>query len=181
MQESFLESETFILAYFIAKIKVFFCHEKGWIIKYLRRNVMLSASLEDYLEEIYRLSVEKGIIRASDIAACLGVTLPSVSKALQRLTENGQIDYKPYGNIQLTVKGRDNGKYLVERNSLLQDFFRLMEIDANVEKEAEAVEHYLSRSTIKAINSLNEYFKIEEHYQSFLNFKSSFPDVDHNN
>lgn len=45
---------------------------------------MLSPSLEDYLEEIYRISQSGETVRVTDIAACLNVSLPSVTRALQK-------------------------------------------------------------------------------------------------
>lgn len=120
---------------------------------------MLSASLEDYLEEIYRLSIEKGDIHTSDIAASLDVTLPSVSKALQRLDEDGYIKYQPYQDIILTEKGEELGDYLVKRNQLLQTFFRLVCPECDEIMEAEAVEHYLSRKMIFQIKNLVNFLK----------------------
>ena len=37
---------------------------------------MLTPSLEDYLEEIYRLSINQGFIRITDVARKLQVSLP---------------------------------------------------------------------------------------------------------
>ncbi len=39
----------------------------------------LSASLEDYLEAIYNLTVQKEVARSKDIAGALGVAKPSVT------------------------------------------------------------------------------------------------------
>lgn len=127
---------------------------------------MLSASLEDYLEEIYRLSIEKGDIHTSDIAASLDVTLPSVSKALQRLDEDGYIKYQPYQDIILTEKGEELGDYLVKRNQLLQTFFRLVCPECDEIKEAEAVEHYLSRKMIFQIKDLVNYLKDSDYSEA---------------
>lgn len=127
---------------------------------------MLSASLEDYLEEIYRLSVEKGDIHTSDIAASLDVTLPSVSKALQRLDEDGYIKYQPYQDIILTEKGQELGDYLVKRNQLLQTFFRLVCPECDEIKEAEAVEHYLSRKMIFQIKNLVNFLKDQDYIEA---------------
>lgn len=138
---------------------------------------MLSASLEDYLEEMYRLSVEKGAVRTSDIATCLNVTLPSVSRALQRLNEDGYIDYRPYQAIQLTEKGKSIGEYLVERNRLLQDFLKIIGSDCDSAKEAEAMEHYLSRPTILAIQNLVHFLQIEVHQKKFNEFIKQQPET----
>lgn len=112
---------------------------------------LLSPSLEDYLEEIFRISQSGETIRVTDIAACLGVSLPSVTNALKKLSEGSYIKYRPYRDIILTEKGKELGKFLVERNSIIQDFLNLIDSRCNVAAEAEAMEHYLSLPTLEAI------------------------------
>lgn len=122
---------------------------------------MLSPSLEDYLEEIYRFSLSPGTVRVTDISNKLQVALPSVTKALYRLRDQNYIKYERYGEIQLTDQGKDHGSYLVSRNQLLQEFLALIGSKCNYEAEAEAMEHYLSKETIKAIQVLVEFMKYE--------------------
>src|SRR6056297_3134058 len=104
---------------------------------------MLTPSLEDYLEEIYRFSNELGFIRITDIANKLDVSLPSVNKAVKTLSEMGYLQYIPYKNIDLTEKGAVMGKFLVARNKTLQQFLEVIGSNCNKEAEAEAIEHYL--------------------------------------
>ncbi|MEW6446545.1 MAG: iron dependent repressor, metal binding and dimerization domain protein [Bacillota bacterium] len=132
---------------------------------------MLSPSLEDYLEEIYRFSLQNNIVRASDIAACLNVTLPSVNNAIRRLSDKEYLVYKKYRELVLTEKGRMVGKFLVSRNAILQDFLRSINSKCDIKAEAEAMEHYLSVPTIRAIENLLDFLdsnpkcrkKFEEH------------------
>lgn len=112
---------------------------------------MLSPSLEDYLEEIYRISQRGDAVRVTDIAACLNVSLPSVTRALQRLDENQYINYRRYKGILLTEKGKELGHFLVERNRIIREFLKLIDSQCDVAAEAEAMEHYLSLPTVKAI------------------------------
>lgn len=119
----------------------------------------LSPSLEDYLEEIYRFSQSQPTIRVSDISHKLDVALPSVTKALRKLKEKDYITYQRYGVIGLTDKGRQTGKFLVDRNQVLQDFLLILNAQCNVAAEAEAMEHYLSTSTINAIQSFVLFMK----------------------
>lgn len=114
---------------------------------------MLSPSLEDYLEEIYRLSQSQESIRVSDIALRLDVSLPSVSNAIRRLDEQHYLRYERYREIVLTDKGRFLGKFLVERNGILREFLRVLGSQCNIDQEAEAMEHYLTLPTIRAIES----------------------------
>jgi Mn-dependent transcriptional regulator len=132
---------------------------------------MLSPSLEDYLEEIYRFSVSHDTVRVTDISQKLNVKLPSVTKAVGKLRAGGYITYQKYGLIGLTEKGRQTGGYLVERNTLLQEFLRTICADCDVAAEAEAMEHYLSKSTIVSIQGLTLFMK--EHptiYQRYVGY-----------
>ncbi len=111
---------------------------------------MLTPSLEDYLEEIYRFSNELGFIRITDVANKLDVSLPSVNKAVKVLSEKGYFKYIPYKNIDLTDKGAKLGKFLVDRNQMLQTFLKVIGSKADKVEEAEAIEHYLSKETVNA-------------------------------
>jgi Mn-dependent DtxR family transcriptional regulator len=136
---------------------------------------MLTPSLEDYLEEVYRFSLTASSIRVTDISNKLSVSLPSVSKALSRLKDKEYISYQPYGSIVLTEKGKDLGSFLVERNRLLQEFLSLICAQCDIAAEAEAMEHYLSRATIDAIHALVKFIKHNpELHQSFQNYMQQF-------
>lgn len=130
---------------------------------------MLSPSLEDYLEELYRFSLSNPIVRVTDISQKLNVSLPSVSKALCKLKAGQYIHYQPYGMIELTVTGRKMGAFLVERNTLLQEFLTLICATCDISAEVEAMEHYLSRETISSIQLLVKFMQQKpECYQEFL-------------
>ncbi|HHU91815.1 MAG TPA: DNA-binding protein [Halanaerobiaceae bacterium] len=120
---------------------------------------MLTPSLEDYLEEIYRLSINQGFIRITDVARKLQVSLPSVNKAVKLLSEKGYLNYIPYKNIDLTEKGERTGQFLVYRNQMIQNFLQVIGSKANKAVEAEAIEHYLSRETINALTQVVNFFE----------------------
>ncbi|KLU61829.1 transcriptional regulator MntR [Peptococcaceae bacterium CEB3] len=132
---------------------------------------MLTPSLEDYLEEIYRFSLSRDAIRVTDISNKLKVALPSVTKALYKLRDENYIKYERYGEIKLTDKGKELGSYLVTRNQLLQEFLALICSKCNFAAEAEAMEHYLSTATIEAIKILVAFMKSNVHWQqAFYDF-----------
>ena len=120
---------------------------------------MLSPSLEDYLEEMYRFSIELGYIRITDVAVKLNVSLPSVNKAVNILNEQGYLEYIPYKNIELTAKGKKMGKFLVERNKTLQEFLEVIGSDCDYTDEAEAIEHYLYKENISDMNRVVSFLK----------------------
>ncbi len=126
---------------------------------------MLSPSLEDYLEEIFRISHRGETVRVTDIAACLSVSLPSVTRALQKLDEGSYIKYRRYKDIVLTEKGKEYGLFLVERNRIIREFLSHIGAKCDVAAEAEAMEHYLSLPTLTAIMN---FVKFTEQQASWL-------------
>jgi len=130
---------------------------------------VLSPSLEDYLEEAYRLSLQAEI-RVSDIARELGVSLPSTVKGLRRLSELGYLVYSPYEGMELTEKGREVGRFLVERNWVLKEFFTVLGVGADAVEEAEAVEHYLSNATIRALKNLSGFLLQAGVYSNYRSY-----------
>ncbi|EHQ87815.1 metal-dependent transcriptional regulator [Desulfosporosinus youngiae] len=115
---------------------------------------ILTPSLEDYLEELYRFSLSADTVRVTDLSIKLGVSLPSVTKALRKLKSGQYIYYQRYGEITLTDKGKKLGDFLVKRNQLLQEFLMLINTDCDIAAEAEAMEHYLSEATIRSIQAI---------------------------
>ncbi len=97
----------------------------------------LSASLEDYIEAIYNLSIDGSVARSKDIAARLGVSCASVTSALRALAEKKLINYKPYGYITLTEKGRKAASRVVRRHDILKQFYAdVLGIEPQMAQEA---------------------------------------------
>jgi DtxR family transcriptional regulator, Mn-dependent transcriptional regulator len=84
---------------------------------------LLSASMEDYLEAIFNIIRRKQAVRAKDISKELGVTRSSVTGALHALSEKDLINYAPYDTISLTKKGREFAEGIVQKHTVLRDFF----------------------------------------------------------
>lgn len=120
---------------------------------------MLSPSLEDYLEELYKLYIDNKAFKIRDLASKLSVSSPSVVKALKKLHNDNYVIYERYKGIILTEKGKSLGKSLVKRNDILQEFLIIIDSDCNPEEEAEAMEHYLSPSTVETFKTLSAFLK----------------------
>lgn len=86
-------------------------------------SVALTASMEDYLEAIFRIVQEKQAARAKDISKRLNVARSSVTGALHALAERELINYVPYDVITLTEKGRRVAREVARRHEVLRDFF----------------------------------------------------------
>lgn len=121
---------------------------------------MPTPSMEDYLERIYLLMVEKGYARVSDIAEHLGVHPSSVTKMVQKLDREDYLIYEKYRGLMLTNKGQKIGKRLVERHAMLESFLRLIGVDeAHVYEDVEGIEHHLSSNTLDCMTEFVEFFE----------------------
>lgn len=99
--------------------------------------MVLSASLEDYLEAAYHCEIKHRAARVKDIAARLNVNLASVTGALRNLAAKGLVNYAPYELITLTAEGRKIARDVVHRHEVLRAFFiDVLGIDAQLAEES---------------------------------------------
>jgi len=115
---------------------------------------------EDYLETIYKLKEEKGLVRISDIAEILQLSKPSVTQMMQRLEKEGCIEYKPYYPIELTSQGKKIGKGIAERHEAIAEFLTVLEIPENIqERDIHGIEHSLSPITLKRLKEVTKFLQ----------------------
>ncbi len=115
----------------------------------------LHASGEDYLEAVLLLEQKKGAARSIDIAEQLGVSKPSVSRAVSLLKEGGFLRAED-NFLYLTDAGREVAEKIYERHC----FFKHRLLDAGVdeetaEREACLLEHDLSDDSFDKIKKAN--------------------------
>ncbi|HEY9383538.1 MAG TPA: metal-dependent transcriptional regulator [Gemmatimonadales bacterium] len=106
----------------------------------------LTRSVEDYLKAIYRLSQGTQPAATSEIAELLGLSPPSVSGMVRRLSEQGLLEYVPYRGVLLTASGRRVALQMVRRHRLIEAYlvgFLGYSWDT-VHDEAERLEHAVS-------------------------------------
>ncbi len=81
---------------------------------------MPTHSAEEYLEAIYRLSLNSASVGTGDLAAALEVAPPSVSTMLRRLERDGLVSHVRYGDIELTPKGLETARCVVRRHRIAE-------------------------------------------------------------
>lgn len=130
----------------------------------------ISASLEDYLETIYLFSKENQEARAGQIALHLGVKKSSVTEALQNLSKESLINYKPYSPITLTAKGKKTAEKILNKHNTLKSFFKevlaLSEEDAS--NTACKIEHIISDDVAEKFEKLLFSLSEQEKENNFL-------------
>jgi len=119
----------------------------------------LTSREEDYLETIYRLSLESDTVGITDVARERGVTLPTVISAVSRLKGNGLVRQQPYGKIFLSRSGIRKAEEIFQAhrtlNTFLTEVLRIPEETA--EKEACRMEHGLSKETLRRLTTFLDF------------------------
>ena len=117
----------------------------------------MTKSLEDYLEEIHVLILQKGRARVRDVALDLHVKMPSVVKAITELKKLELVNQEPYGDIELTAKGRKLAANVLGRHTLLKAFLIKLNVpEETADKDACLMEHILSAETLERIRTYTE-------------------------
>ena len=108
--------------------------------------------MEDYLEVIYELIKNKGYATQTDISESVNVSLPGVTKMLQRLDERNYLKYEKYRGISLTEAGINLAEGIHEKHGLLSEFFKTIGVDGDIANiDAEGIEHHLHPQTLKKL------------------------------
>ena len=114
-----------------------------------------SESSEDYLETILLLSKKLPVVRSVDIAAELGYKKSSISVAMKKLRENGEITVTDAGFIYLTDEGLAHAESIYERHTFFTEFLTGLGVaPETAESDACRIEHVLSEESYQAIRKL---------------------------
>lgn len=141
-------------------------------------NRLITASMEDYIEMIYRLSQNKGFTRVGDLSKALNVKPASITKMIKKLDELNLASYEKYGYVNLTDNGSDYGEYLLNRHNTIERFLKILGVSKCLLQETEKIEHVLSKETldriINFIEVVEKYPDIKEKLDNnFLNSSNS--------
>jgi Mn-dependent DtxR family transcriptional regulator len=115
--------------------------------------MQLSKSVEMYLETIYLLERDHGHAHVNEIAQRMGFAKPSVTKAMDRLKENGFVFKQAYGHINLTEKGREISKKVFKKHTAITAFLQKT-LQLPFEEAAQnacRMEHIITESMFDAI------------------------------
>jgi DtxR family Mn-dependent transcriptional regulator len=122
----------------------------------LVRRSALTRAQQDYLKALYQLHGDQRPIPTRDLAQRLGISSPSVSEMVTRLTAQGLVEHDRYRGQQLTREGRKVALELVRHHRLLEMFLVQVlgySLD-EVHEEAERLEHFISERMEKRIFEL---------------------------
>jgi DtxR family Mn-dependent transcriptional regulator len=83
---------------------------------------MATQNAEDYLRTIYKLQEEHGTVATKRIAEELGITMPSVTDMVQKLSRSGLVAYRRYRGVRLTDEGMREALRVTRRHRLWEMF-----------------------------------------------------------
>jgi DtxR family Mn-dependent transcriptional regulator len=116
------------------------------VVEHLERRSTFTRSQEDYLKALYKLGGDERPVPTRDLAQRLGISSPSVSEMVTRLSAQGLVEHDRYRGQQLTREGRKVALELVRHHRLLEMF--LVQVLGyswdEVHDEAERLEHVIS-------------------------------------
>ena len=125
-------------------------------------SVHLTEANEDYIEAIVMLNGGTDApVRSVDLAKHMGVSKPSINKAVSLLKEAGLVTQEPYGDIYLTPEGLEYGLSVYKRHVTLISFLvDVLGVDAETaEDEACRIEHTISEGTFEKWCAFTEFYK----------------------
>ncbi len=112
----------------------------------VERRSSFTRSQQDYLKALYLLHGDQRPVPTRELAQRLGISSPSVSEMVTRLSAQGLVEHDRYRGQQLTREGRKVALELVRHHRLLEMFLvRVLGYSWDeVHDEAERLEHVIS-------------------------------------
>lgn len=112
----------------------------------MKTHELLSATVEEYLETIYNMSMEDEVVIGARLAQKFGVSAPTVTEMLKRLVRDGYIEMDQKRLVTLTEAGNQAAEAVLRRHRLTERFL----VDMlnmpwhQVHEEACRLEHFIS-------------------------------------
>lgn len=124
----------------------------------MQDELLLTNSMEDYLEAISMLRQKKVYVRVRDIAKAMKVKMPSVTGALKALADKNLVRHERYEYVELTEDGLKIAEEIKRRHDLISGFLiNVLKIDPETaEGDACKIEHSISPITVERLIKLVE-------------------------
>src|SRR2546430_1178717 len=116
------------------------------MVEQLERRSLFTRAQQDYLKALYLLGGDDRPVPTRELAQRLGISSPSVSEMVTRLSAQGLVEHDRYRGQELTRDGRKVALELVRHHRLLEMFLvRVLGYAWDeVHDEAERLEHVIS-------------------------------------
>jgi len=125
----------------------------------------VTATIEEYLECIYKLQEKSGVARTSDIVKSLSVAPGTVTNTVEWLEKQDLVTHKPYKGVKLTQKGREIALQVIRKHRLserlLVDILHMRRDQAH--DAACKLEHSITDEMIKPLEEVLKHPKTCPH------------------
>ena len=114
--------------------------------------------VEEYIEIIHALELEEGRAATGKIAAEMGVKPSSATEMLQKLQNEGLIDYESYAGATLTDSGRRLALELEGKHRAIVGFLEIIGVDrSSAERDACQMEHHVGKETMERLKKFVQF------------------------
>lgn len=140
---------------------------------------MQSFTEENYLKEIYHLSVISNPVQTNAIAERIQTKAASVTDMLKKLAEKELVDYIKYQGVTLTEKGKLAAISIVRKHRLWEVFLveKLNFKWDEVHEVAEELEHIKSTLLVERLDEFLEFPKVDPHGDPIPDQFGNFADL----
>ena len=115
---------------------------------------------ENYLKMILMLAKKSKTVRNVDLASALGVSKPSVTKALHQLAEEGYIKKDTGFCIELTGLGTQIAEDTIKKHMVFLELLTSQGVPEDIaEQDACLLEHDVSAESFEAFLRINDLLK----------------------
>jgi DtxR family Mn-dependent transcriptional regulator len=124
----------------------------------MKTDDLLSATVEEYLETIYNISMEEEVVIGARLAERFRVSAPTVTEMLKRLVRDGFVEMNSKRQVTLTEMGYEAAEAVLRRHRLTERFLvDMLGMEWHqVHEEACRLEHRISGAVeARVIASLN--------------------------
>ncbi len=133
---------------------------------------------EDYLEALDAIIERKGYAQVKDVSKILGVAPSSVTEMFQKLGEADYVNYKKYGGVTLTSKGKRVAKKTRKKHNILKEFLLNLGVNEKIsDKDACRMEHIVTPETMDRLTRFVEFIKRFEDSPRWLDHFRYFYDT----
>lgn len=121
--------------------------------------------VEDYLTALFRAEEWDEEPTTGKLAEVIGVTASTVSATLKKLNLEGFVNYRPYGDIELTPAGRDIAINVIRRRRIIETYLsEKLGLGAHeLHGEADLLEHAVSPRVLEKMFQAVGYPTLDPH------------------
>ena len=112
-----------------------------------------TATVEDYLALLYVFERDDHTAIATRLAEQVGVSLPTATATIKRMTRDGWVHVDDHKEIHLTPAGRDLASSVLRRHFLIELLLcKVLDMPwSRIHDEAHAMEHTISNETLERL------------------------------